>query len=67
MGTEDTFYLEGATRLYSETLKELGSDAKVSLIPGDHGTVLSRNYYTRRTEEMKAVFLKKFTSNGASQ
>lgn len=39
-GAEDTFYLDGAVRLLAETLKELGSDAEVVLVPGkDHSTL----------------------------
>lgn len=41
MGTQDTFYLEGATELLQKDLKALGSDAIVELLPGDHGTVLT--------------------------
>lgn len=33
-GELDTFYLEGATRLLGESLKQLGSDADVQIIPG---------------------------------
>ena len=33
MGAEDTFYLEGATRLLGESLKKLGSDAVVEIVP----------------------------------
>src|SRR5205823_178779 len=32
MGGEDTFYLEGATRLLGDTLKKLGSDAVVEIV-----------------------------------
>ncbi|HEY1067831.1 MAG TPA: alpha/beta hydrolase [Pirellulales bacterium] len=38
MGDRDTFYLEGAVFKLQETLKELGSDAQITIIPnGDHG------------------------------
>ena len=33
MGDEDTFYLEGATRLLKESLAKLGSDAVVEMFP----------------------------------
>lgn len=33
-GEFDTFYLEGAVRLLKTTLKELGSDAEVKIVPG---------------------------------
>ncbi len=43
MGDTDTFYLEGATKLVAATLKELGSDADVRIVPGrDHSNVLDR-------------------------
>jgi len=36
-GEEDTFFLEGSTRLLQETLQKLRSDAVVTLVPGrDH-------------------------------
>lgn len=34
MGDQDTFYLEGASALLKETLKDLGSDGVVTMIPG---------------------------------
>lgn len=34
MGDLDTFYLEGATFKLAERLKELGSDAKIEIVPG---------------------------------
>lgn len=41
MGDEDTFYLEGATRLLKESLAKVGSDAVVELHPGkDHGNII---------------------------
>lgn len=64
MGTEDTFYLEGATELLGESLKALGSDAKVTLIPGSHSSVLTPQYFTERTAEMKAAFLEHFNLDG---
>ncbi|MEX2316643.1 MAG: alpha/beta hydrolase-fold protein [Pirellulales bacterium] len=39
MGDMDTYYLEGATLLLRDTLKNLGSDAEVVIYPGaGHGT-----------------------------
>jgi len=39
---QDTFYLEGAVRLLANTLKRLGSDAQIEIVPGaNHGSVLS--------------------------
>lgn len=41
VGDEDTFYLDGAVRKLAVTLKELGSDAEVVIVPGaDHGGVV---------------------------
>lgn len=55
MGGEDTFYLEGATRLLGESLKKLGSDAMVEIVPGkDHGSLLDANMRKRIAEEMAA-------------
>jgi hypothetical protein len=59
MGTEDTFYLEGATELLKESLEKLGSDAVVELHPGrDHGTLLSAELRRRIRHEMAAAFLR---------
>ena len=41
MGDQDTFYLEGATRLLKESQAKLKSDAKVELFPGnDHSSLM---------------------------
>lgn len=53
MGDQDTFYLEGATRLLKESLAKLGSDAIVELHPGkDHGNILSPDFRERMRREM---------------
>jgi S-formylglutathione hydrolase FrmB len=53
MGGEDTFYLEGATKLLQESLARLGSDAKVEIVPGkDHGTLMDRPMRERIAREM---------------
>jgi hypothetical protein len=53
MGEEDTFYLEGATRLLKETLKGLGSDAIVELFPKrNHGTLMDTGLRKRIAQEM---------------
>ena len=55
-GDQDTFYLEGATRLLKESLARLKSDAVVEIIPGrDHGTILDRDLAERIDREMKAA------------
>jgi len=57
MGGEDTFYLEGATALLKESLKQLGSDAVVEIFPGkDHGSVLDRALRERMAKEMAKKF-----------
>jgi hypothetical protein len=54
MGDMDTFYLEGATKLVGETLKELGSDADVRIVPGrDHSNVLDRELAARIDEQIR--------------
>lgn len=59
MGDEDTFYLEGATRLLKESLEKLGSDAVVELVPGkDHGSVLTRELTQRIRSEMVQAYLR---------
>ena len=40
MGDADTFYLDDAVRLLKARLQELGSDAVVEIMPGDHSSIL---------------------------
>src|SRR5207249_1574761 len=58
MGEEDSFYLEGATRLLQQSLARLKSDARVELFAGhDHSSLLrSRELgmYRRIAREMAA-------------
>jgi hypothetical protein len=57
MGLEDTFYLEGAAVLLSESLKKLGSDAVVELYPGrNHGTLVDRKLRERMAREMANAY-----------
>jgi hypothetical protein len=57
MGEEDTFLLEGATRRLQQSLRELGSDARVELVPErDHFNLLSPELYRRLAEEMAAKY-----------
>ncbi len=61
MGSEDTFLLEGATRLLKESLESLGSDAVVEIYPGkDHRTLMTSDLRDRIRREMTATFLKHF-------
>jgi hypothetical protein len=59
MGKLDTFYLDGATRLLAERLKELGSDAKITFVEGaSHGSLLTPDYYGGVRREMSAAYRK---------
>jgi pimeloyl-ACP methyl ester carboxylesterase len=59
MGSEDTFYLDGATRLLGESLKKLGSDAVVEIFPGrHHGNLIDAELRQRMNREMAARFRK---------
>jgi hypothetical protein len=52
-GGEDTFYLEGAVALLKESLKKLGSDAVIEIVPDkDHGTLLDAKMRQRIAREM---------------
>jgi pimeloyl-ACP methyl ester carboxylesterase len=56
-GAEDTFYLEGAVRLLQESLKKLGSDAVVEIIPDrDHGSLVDKKMRERIAHEMAEAF-----------
>lgn len=53
MGSLDTFYLDGATALLQNSLRELGSDAVVELHAGrDHGSLLTPELRQRMRQEM---------------
>jgi Putative esterase len=57
MGAEDTFYLEGATRLLQESQKKLGSDAVIEIFPDrDHGNLMNSALRQRVAREMAATF-----------
>lgn len=59
MGSEDTYYLEGATRLLGKSLKGLGSDAVVEIFAGkDHGNLLTTDLRQRIAREMAAAYRK---------
>jgi S-formylglutathione hydrolase FrmB len=53
MGQYDTFYLEGATVLLADRLKELGSDARIEIIP-EASHSLPSDVMERRFEQMSA-------------
>jgi S-formylglutathione hydrolase FrmB len=57
MGGEDTFYLDGAARLLAASLKQLGSDAVVEVVPGrDHFTLMDQAMRRRIAQEMAERF-----------
>lgn len=59
MGSQDTFYLDGATRLLQESLTRLGSDAVVEIHPGkDHGTLMSPELRACIRREMAEKWLR---------
>lgn len=65
MGEEDTFYLEGATRLLKKTLTDLGSDATVELVPGrTHFDLLTPDLTARIRREMVETFLLRHPNGG---
>jgi pimeloyl-ACP methyl ester carboxylesterase len=57
-GSEDTFYLDGAVEKLKESLKTLGSDANVELLPGNHFTVLTPALRSRIDQEMADQYRK---------
>ena len=59
MGAEDTFYLEGATKLLQQSLKGLGSDAVVEIFPGrNHGNLIDAAMRQRIAREMVETYQK---------
>jgi S-formylglutathione hydrolase FrmB len=57
-GSEDTFLLEGAVEKLAATLKRLGSDAEVVVVPGrDHSNLLSDELMGRIRQAMSATYL----------
>lgn len=61
MGSEDTFLLEGATRLLKESLASLDSDSVVEIHAGkDHSSLMTRELRDRIRREMTDRFLAHF-------
>jgi S-formylglutathione hydrolase FrmB len=56
MGDEDTFYLDGATRLLKKSLAGLGSDAVVELFPGKTHALVDAKLRERMKREMAAAY-----------
>ncbi|MBL8848041.1 MAG: hypothetical protein JNG89_00065, partial [Planctomycetaceae bacterium] len=68
MGSEDTFYLDGATRLLKESLSRLGSDAVVEIHEGkDHSTLMSPDLVARIQREMAEEWLRQAASVDGAQ
>ncbi len=58
-GSLDTFYLEGAVVRLAETLKQLGSDAQITIVlNADHTTVLTPDYFRQARRQMTEAFRK---------
>jgi S-formylglutathione hydrolase FrmB len=55
MGEEDTFYLNGATKLVKKSLADLGSDAVVELFPGKTHALVDAKLRERMNNEMAAT------------
>jgi len=53
-GEKDTFYLEGAARLLGESLKNLGSDAEVRIVP-DMAHTIYREGFGRMFETIRSA------------
>ena len=59
MGAEDTFYLDGATRLLKDSLQKLGSDATIEIFPGrHHGDLVDAALRKRMNAEIAARYRK---------
>jgi hypothetical protein len=59
MGSEDTFYLDGATARLQESLAKLGSDAVVEIHAGkDHSSLMTAELRARIEREMAEQFLR---------
>src|SRR5207237_6367819 len=57
MGGDDTFYLDGATRLLQESQKKLGSDAVIEIFPGrNHGNLIDAALRQRIAREMATAY-----------
>ncbi len=54
MGTEDTFYLDGAVRTLKADLEAIHAEAVVEMFPGDHGSVMTKDLMARIDAEMAA-------------
>jgi Putative esterase len=59
MGDQDTFYLDGATKLLKQSLEKLPGDAVVEIHAGkNHGSLMTAQLRDRIRQEMTEAFLK---------
>jgi len=64
MGTLDSFYLDGATRLMKDSLSQLGSDAEIELLEGrDHMNLFDGGLDQRIEQEMATKYRASLTQN----
>jgi S-formylglutathione hydrolase FrmB len=65
MGEEDTFYLEGATRILQASMNELGEPDAVTMHPGrDHFDLLTPDLKRRMHGELRSHYRKYFAPDG---
>ena len=68
MGTEDTFYLEGATILLQKSQAKLQSDAEIELVRGrNHMNLLTPDIVQRIRKQMVSSFLKHHPDGGRAK
>jgi hypothetical protein len=61
VGSEDTFYLDGAVVLLKESLTKLHSDAVVEVVPGrNHGNLIDAARREQMNKEMAEVFKRNY-------
>jgi aryl-phospho-beta-D-glucosidase BglC (GH1 family)/S-formylglutathione hydrolase FrmB len=66
MGEEDTFYLEGATRLLKAALERLNAEAVVELFPGKSHALVDSTLRKRMNQEMAAAYRKTKVHNNTA-
>ncbi len=55
-GDMDTFYLDGALHLLKKEMADLGSDAEIEFVPGDHFSMMSMDLRNKINSEMATQF-----------
>ncbi len=62
MGSNDTFYLEGAVKQLAGSLRDLRSDAVVEMVEGaDHSSLLTADLFRRIRQEMGQSFRNRYS------